>query len=111
MRVLSLVLLFFPPHAADDGLDKNAIRSVVRSNIQDVRGCYKAGLEQDGDLEGRISLRFEISARGDVDDAEVIDADFDEGVPTCIAKAAEDWEFPRSKSKTVVTYPFVFSLG
>lgn len=108
MGALSLLLFFFPPHADGDGLDKDAIRSVVRSNIKDIRGCYNAGLEQDKDLEGRISLRMEIAAGGTVKDATVLDADFDEGVPACMAKTVRDWDFPAIDKPTVVTYPFLF---
>lgn len=111
MSALSLLLFFFPPNADADGLDKDAIRSVVRNNIRDIRGCYNAGLQQDADLEGRISLRLKITAKGDVEDATVLDAEFDEGVPACMADAVQDWEFPRAEKNTVITYPFVFSPG
>lgn len=108
MGALSLLLFLFPPQADGDGLDKEAIRSVVRDNIKEIRSCYKAALEQDADLEGRISLRLKITSSGSVDDATVLDADFDGGVPSCVAKSARSWKFPTSKAKTVVTYPFRF---
>lgn len=90
-------------------LDRDLIRRVVRSHVNEVRHCYTQGLAANAGLSGRISVRFVIARDGSVASAEIAESTVaDEGVESCIAHSVERWRFPAGAEVTVV-YPFVLS--
>jgi TonB family protein len=97
-------------------LDKDVIRRVVRSHINEVRHCYNAGLTRDPNLSGRVQVQFQIGATGRVS-AAVPTANGttlgDKAVERCVAQAVRRWKFPRASNggTSMVSYPFVFSPG
>jgi hypothetical protein len=98
------------------GLDRYAVRRIVRAHINDVRRCYNRGIERHPKLAGRVVIAFEISGTGKVSSSAVKATTLepvDEEVPGCIAEAVERWTFPEpSTSATVsVVYPFQLSPG
>lgn len=95
-------------------LDKDVIRRVVRSHMEEVRGCYNEGLARDPNLQGRVAIQFAITPDGTVSVATVGDSDVpDDSVTKCIAAAVRTWEFPKPQGggNVVVTYPFVLVPG
>lgn len=95
-------------------MDKDVIREVVRSHIEDVRYCYNQGLLEQDDLSGRVTVQFTIGPDGAVAAAVIADSDLGhEGVENCIAKATKRWTFPppTTGGSAVVTYPFVLTPG
>lgn len=97
-------------------LDKDIIRRIVRSHINEVRHCYNAGLTTDPNLKGRVTIGFVISPDGSVKATVVQKSTLPEsakGVNECIAKAAKKWKFPAVEGDGIVTvnYPFVLSPG
>jgi len=95
-------------------MDKDIIRRIVRSHINEVRYCYNQGLVRDPNLKGRVSIQFNIGPTGKVAAAVVANSSVkDKNVGNCIAKAVKRWKFPRPKTggSAVVTYPFVLNPG
>ncbi|MBL4688294.1 MAG: TonB family protein [Nannocystaceae bacterium] len=95
-------------------MDKDIIRRIVRSHINEVRYCYNQGLVRDPNLKGRVSIQFTIGPTGKVPAAVVASSSVkDKNVGNCIAKAVKRWKFPRPRSggNAVVTYPFVLNPG
>lgn len=103
-----------PPLLADPGerassLDKSVIRRVIHQHMAEVRRCYETALAKDPALQGRVLVRFVISAEGDVLESQVKESTL--GDPTaegCIAGAVRGWTFPRGPGKIIVVYPFAF---
>jgi TonB family protein len=96
-------------------LDKDVIRRVVRSHINEVRHCYNQGLVRDPNLQGRVAVQFRIDARGSVQSSFVGDSSIeDASVERCITNAVERWRFPAAPGRmgsVIVTYPFVLAPG
>ena len=94
-------------------LDKDIIRRVVRSHINEVRACYNQGLAKDPNLKGRVEIAFTIGADGKVTLTKVASTTLsDANVGTCIATTMKRWVFPKPDSGSVaVTYPFVLEAG
>lgn len=102
-----------PPKA--EGMDKDVIRRIVRSHINEVRYCYNQGLTRDPNLRGRVAVQFTIGPTGGVGLSVVENTSVkDQNVGRCIAKAVKRWRFPRPAKgggTAVVTYPFVLNPG
>lgn len=104
-----------PPPGSPAGYDKNLIRRVVRSHLEDVRLCYNEGLAGDPGLGGRVVLQFGIGPEGTVTKVVIVSSDPEAGdfVPGCIAAGLQTWRFPAPSGggSVVVTYPFLLQPG
>ncbi len=97
-------------------IDKGLIRTVVRTHVHEIRGCYELGLAEDPALAGRVAVRFTIDPRGMVSEAVVASSDLPpraEPVQACIVAAVKGWRFPMppASDEAVVLYPFVLAPG
>jgi TonB family protein len=97
-------------------IDKGLIRTVVRSHVREIRGCYEQGLATDPKLAGRVVVRFTIDPRGTVSEAAVASSDLPpqaQLVQACIVAAVKNWRFPvpPQSTKAEVLYPFVLAPG
>jgi TonB family protein len=95
-------------------MDKDLIRRVVRTHINEVRFCYNQGLARDPGLRGRVAVRFTIGPTGTVPAAVVAESTItDRNVGNCAVQAVKRWRFPKPErgGNVVVTYPFVFEPG
>ena len=95
-------------------LSREVIRRVIRRHQNEVRYCYERELNQNSALQGRVSIRFTISATGAVSAAAAVDTSAGlETVATCISRAVRRWTFPAPQGGgiVIVTYPFVLSPG
>ncbi|MEM9453847.1 MAG: AgmX/PglI C-terminal domain-containing protein [Myxococcota bacterium] len=91
-------------------LDRDIIRRIVRSHINEVRYCYRQGLAKDPTLAGRVTIELTIDPSGKVPTANVKSTSLsDDEVAECIAKATKRWRFPKPSDGgvAIVTYPFV----
>lgn len=89
-------------------VSKEAVRAVVRNNLDLVRGCYEAGLRRDPALRGRVTLEFRIAPDGRVEASEIVERDVPEAVAECIRYGSQTWRFPAPRCGSVtVRYPFV----
>ena len=97
------------------GLDRDIVRRIVRSHINEVRRCYAYGLERNKDLQGQVNVSFTIDAKGRVQDPTLAESTLKPGheyVARCIVEASADWQFPEPRPAPVeVTYPFKLSPG
>lgn len=97
------------------GLDRDIVRRIVRSHINEVRRCYAYGLERNPDLEGRVVIAFTVDAKGRVKDSALTESTLSPGheyVERCIVEASAGWNFPEPRpAPAEVTYPFNLSPG
>jgi hypothetical protein len=102
-------------------VDKELIRKVVRSHVDQARHCYEKSLQANAGLGGKVSLKWTIAADGGVSHAQHVrsgaggrDSALDD-VGACLAKAVRTWRFPKlpgvGAAGVVVQYPFVFKAG
>ncbi|MFO7567634.1 MAG: AgmX/PglI C-terminal domain-containing protein [Enhygromyxa sp.] len=102
-------------HEVDGPLDAGIVRRVVRAHGNEIRSCYRAGLEREPSLAGTIELEFVIDGGGRV--ARVEDRtgdDFaDHEVSGCVAQAMRRWKFPKPQGGASVTvrYPIELAPG
>jgi hypothetical protein len=89
------------------------IQGVVRENFELFRKCYERGLERNGDLTGRVTVRFVIGRDGKV--ASVADGGSDIAdtqVRDCVLAAFQGLQFPEPEGGIVtVVYPILFAPG
>lgn len=88
---------------------RSEVANVVHAHLDEVRYCYKKGLELDPQLQGDVVIRFTVGRGGHVLSSSVASstlADFD--VQACVARAVCRWLFesPPAGAKVAVTYPF-----
>ena len=90
-------------------LDKEQIRTVIRSHINEVKTCYEKELTRTPELAGRLLVQFTIGRNGQVSAAIVESSTFASSrVEQCIVTALTTWVFPApQKGIVVVSYPFV----
>ena len=103
-----------PMAKVEGALDRDIIRRIVRSHINEVRSCYNAGLTKNPNLSGRVAISFMITGSGKVGTSVVQESSLkDSSTANCIARAVKRWKFPtpRGKGNVMVTYPFNLSPG
>lgn len=94
------------------GMDKEAIRRVIREHIKEIRNCYERELQRQPDLYGKLVLEWDIEEGGRVASCRVkSNALGNESVAGCISSRLKTWKFPDPPAGVVgrVSYPFVFS--
>jgi len=94
------------------GMDREAIRRVIRDHIREIRNCYERELQRSPDLYGKLVLEWDIEEGGRVSRCVVkSNALGNEAVANCIASRLRQWKFPDPPKDVVgrVSYPFVFS--
>jgi hypothetical protein len=92
-------------------LDKELIRQVIKRNVNQIRYCYESQLTRYPKLNGKVSVKFVISASGSVASSSVASADTNNAeLETCVAGRVRTWLFPKPKGGgvVIVTYPFIF---
>lgn len=93
-------------------LAKDLIRRIVRAHINELRYCYNQGLAKDPNLDGTITLDFQILATGKVGEGKVGKSTVpDAAVGECMVVAVKRWSFPKPEPEGTVevSYPFEFS--
>jgi hypothetical protein len=90
------------------GLSREQIRSIIARHRPEVRFCYEQALISRPDLEGRVTIGFQIAQDGHVATSNAVGATGGtDQVASCVAQAVSRWQFPSSSSPTGVTYPFI----
>lgn len=94
------------------GMDKEAIRRVIREHIKEIRSCYERELQRSPDLYGKLVLEWDIEEGGRVSRCVVkSNALGNETVANCISARLKTWKFPDPPKDQIgrVSFPFVFS--
>lgn len=92
-------------------LDKELIRKVIHANRSQIRFCYESQLNRFPKLEGKVAVKFIISATGTVASSSVAQSTVGNAeLESCVAGRVRTWVFPKPKGGgvVVVTYPFIF---
>jgi Ca-activated chloride channel family protein len=95
-------------------LDKDLIRRIVKSHMNDIRGCYNAALTKDPTVTGRVAIQFTIGPDGKIKKSIVREnSTGDDSLGTCIAKRVKAWTFPKpgGGGEVTITYPFLLVPG
>ncbi|MFO0556910.1 MAG: AgmX/PglI C-terminal domain-containing protein [Polyangiales bacterium] len=88
------------------------IRRIVRRNMGQFERCYEQSLARNASSEGRVSVRFVLSAEGSVLASSVEgNSSGDELLATCVAQTFRRLQFdpPARESLVVVSYPMTFA--
>jgi hypothetical protein len=104
------------PPLDEDNRDK--IRTVMRTALPDLKGCYETALSKNANLAGKVRVKMTLvnrDGKARVDEAEVMPmGEGDLVAPLfeqCVVGIVARLEFPALPSddgKTIVEYPFVF---
>jgi hypothetical protein len=92
-------------------IDREAIRRVIRENINAFRACYERELNRNPDLQGKIVLEWDIGERGRVMRGKVSSNDMgNKSVGECILDRLKTLTFPEppTANEVTVSYPFFF---
>jgi hypothetical protein len=92
------------------GLDMDQIAEVIARNMGQITYCYEQGLQKQPLLTGRVSVKFQIGARGLVEVARVAHSSVRSAqVEGCIVGKLKNWKFPKPQGgvTVAVTKPFV----
>ena len=92
-------------------MDKNVIRRVARSHINQVRAVYQRALKRNPSVfNGRLNVSFVIGATGHVTSARVRGGASGTQLARDLERVVRSWRFPapRGGGSVSVTYPFFF---
>lgn len=95
-------------------LPKEVIQKVINENKNQVRYCYEVELQRNQNLEGKVSLKWIISATGSVAKVIVTDTTLNNAtVENCIKSKVMGWKFPAPAGGGIVevNYPFVLKAS
>jgi hypothetical protein len=92
-----------------EGLDKDAVRRVIKRAMPGIKFCYEQGLQQNNDLGGKVRVKFVVAPNGSVADSRAVEG-IDAKVDSCVASKIAQLSFPMPANGSVVeiTYPFMF---
>jgi TonB family protein len=90
-------------------LDKEIIRRIVRTHLNEIRFCYEQSLVRHPSLSGRVVVQFTIAPTGRVMTAVLQSSTIGEpALNSCVVEATRRWEYPRPDGGglAIVSYPF-----
>ncbi|MCB0394307.1 MAG: TonB family protein [Bdellovibrionales bacterium] len=95
----------------EGGLDRSIIAEIIEKNLGQIRYCYERQLSADPNIYGKVLVKFDIGADGQVSTQTVGQSTLKNAmVEGCILRRVARWQFPQPKGGTTVrvTYPFLF---
>lgn len=95
----------------EGGLDREVIAQYIKSQLGHILNCYERQLSAYPDLHGKVSVKFIISASGQVETQNIVETEMkNHPTESCMLSKVAQWKFPEPKggTKVVVTYPFMF---
>lgn len=92
-------------------LDKSTIRRYLLRRIPKMRYCYEKELLENPELEGALTVDFEITPQGLVEKVEA--SGLQESVGDCVSETIRTIQFPipNDGGAVHVTYPFTFTYA
>lgn len=110
--VMSMMVAGATARAGEGTLSKDAIREVVRANLEDVRVCYNKVLAVEPTATANLIVDFTIGGDGAVTQSKVGSITGPAELGTCVAATVAAWKFPKPTGGAVsVSYPFLFEPG
>jgi TonB family protein len=97
------------PLTTRGSLDKEIVRRVVRTHLNEVRFCYEEALLRQPSLAGRVVVQFTIAPTGRVLVSALQSSTLaSPAVEQCVVAATRRWTYPRPDGGGLVdvTYPF-----
>lgn len=94
----------------DGGLSRYAINATIAKYLSQVRRCYENELNRNPDIEGLVSVAFEIGGSGKLNYSRVTKSSLgNKKVEKCITTKMMNWKFPKPKGgvNVKVNYPFM----
>ena len=92
-------------------IDRELIRRVVRSHLDQLRYCYDVQLTKNPKLSGKVAVKWVVTEQGTVSSSVVVQTTTGNSeLDACVAGRVLTWVFPKPKGGgvAVVTYPFIF---
>jgi metallo-beta-lactamase class B len=102
----------FDPSIAPERVDKEIIRRVIRSHIDEVKACYEKHLTAHPTLAGKIMVQFTVGPAGQVIASVLQHSTMgNDAVDACTVQAVRGWEFPKPVDGgiVIVAYPFILT--
>jgi outer membrane biosynthesis protein TonB len=92
-------------------LDKSIVRRYLRRHIPRLRYCYEKQLLENPELEGALTIHFEITPQGLVEEVEA--SGLHPKVNDCVSTTIRAIQFPipNDGGSVRVTYPFTFTIS
>lgn len=94
----------------DGGLSRYAINATIAKYLSQVRRCYENELNKNPNIEGLVSVAFEIGGTGMLNYSRVAKSSLgNKTVESCITTKMMKWKFPKPKGgvNVKVNYPFM----
>jgi hypothetical protein len=94
----------------DGGLSRYAINATIAKYLSQVRRCYESQLNKTPDIEGLVSVAFEIGGNGKLNYSRIAKSSLgSKAVEKCITTKMMKWKFPKPKGgvNVKVNYPFM----
>lgn len=94
----------------DGGLSRYAINATIAKYLSQVRRCYESELNKRPDIEGLVSVAFQIGGNGRLNYSRIAKSSLgSKTVEKCITTKMMKWKFPKPKGgvSVKVNYPFM----
>lgn len=94
---------------ADGGLSRDEILKVIKAHQAEVKFCYEQQLQENPSLAGKVTVRWSVNARGQVEDAFASENTLG-AASSCILERVRRWRFPRPRGggRVEVNFPWTF---
>jgi ferric-dicitrate binding protein FerR (iron transport regulator) len=100
-------------HARGDAaeIDFEPVLAVVHEGTASLQRCYERSLKQRPDLDGRLTMRISVSARGSVQQAQPRgqSAELPDDLVACLRTVSAKWRFPATGSALTFDVPLRLS--
>jgi hypothetical protein len=92
-------------------LSREEIQRVMDRAMSRIRYCYERALTSSPDLEGKLTVLFQIAGTGDVASVSKVQSTLTNDVDGCVQRVLHSLKFPTPQGGGTVnvTYPFVFT--
>ncbi len=102
------------PTARTGLVEKGTVGRIIKAHSKKIGECYEAAMETWGKFEGRVLLRFEITAEGKTANVQILEDDTPvRPFACCIVAQVEAWGFPKpiGGGSAVIRFPLAFRIA
>jgi hypothetical protein len=97
---------------AQGGLSKEKVKHLVTTHVAPLQICYENEVQRVANLQGEVSLAWQIAPDGSVTSATVSRSSLGLAkAESCMLRQVKEWQFPPSAAATNVVWSFGFALG